>query len=316
MVIPTNKLELHYFFGDDTHSMNAIVRNDCERELLLIFKEIVCSLEIEVSIESEAFITGGLKEKWKFIGKNSAQITLFVAVLTLFISRIPVENRELVKLQIENLKLDNELKINELKKIKSEVKTNEDITDEVVERTLKVFEKDYKLIWHKSNYYKKLRYCPKITKLTTQKLDENDNPIEKEKPVSRDDFVRFILRSDDFPASIDEEALIDIISPVLKKGNFSWKGFYMGEIINFEMKDKDFKTSVLNKEVEFINGTAIKCVLQQNRKIDETGLIKIINRRVLTVFEISTKDSTISTMQGKQHKQNIQASKDQLKLDF
>lgn len=316
MIKQANKIELHYFFRDQTHTMNAFVRNECEKELLTIFKEIIQSLDIEVDVESEAFKEGGLKEIWKFLGKNGVQLTLIITVFGLVLSRIPVENKELVKLQIENLELDNELKRQELKKIKNEVRTEEELTNEIVERVLEILDKDYKIIWHKSNFYKKLNFYPKVTKLTTQRLNEQNEPIEKERTVERENFGKFILRSDTFPPIIDEEAVIDIISPVLKKGNFNWKGFYKGDIINFKMNDQSFKNSVLNKEIEFINGTAIKCVLQQNRKIDEVGLVKVIQNKVLTVIEIITADNYVPTEQGKKYKRDKDCKNDQLKLDF
>lgn len=296
--------------------MNAFVRNECEKELLTIFKEVIQSLDIEVDVESEAFKEGGLKEIWKFLGKNGVQLTLIVTVFGLVLSRIPVENKELVKLQIENLELDNELKRQELKKIKNGIRTDEELTDEIVERVLEILDKDYKIIWHKSNFYKKLNFYPKVTKLSTQRLNERNEPVEKEKTVVREHFGKFILRSDTFPPNIDEEATIDIISPVLKKGNFTWKGFYKGDIINFEMNDQSFKNSVLNKEIEFINGTAIKCVLQQNRKIDEVGLVKVIQNKVLTVIEIITGDNYVATEQGRKYKRDKERKNDQLKLDF
>jgi hypothetical protein len=295
--------------------MNAFIRNECEKELLTIFKEVIISLDIEIDIESEAFKEGGLKEIWKFLGKNGVQITLVLTVLGLVLSRIPVENKELVKLQIENLELDNELKRQELKKIKNDVKTEEEVTEEVVERVLEILDKDYKIVWHKSNFYKKLNFYPKVTKLTTQKLNERNEPVENERTIERSQFGNFILRSDTFPPNIDEEALIDIISPVLKKGNFNWKGFYKGDIINFEMTDLTFKNSVLNKEIEFINGTAIKCVLHQNRKIDETGLVKVVQNKVMTVIEIISGDDYVATEQGKKHKRDKDHKNDQLKLD-
>lgn len=296
--------------------MNAFIRNECEKELLTIFKEVILSLDIEIDVESEAFKEGGLKEIWKFLGKNGVQITLALTVFGLVLSRIPVENKELVKLQIENLELDNELKRQELKKIKNKVKSEEELTEEIVERVLEILDKDYKIVWHKSNFYKKLNFYPKVTKLTTQRLNEQNEPVEKEKTVERHQFGKFILRSDTFPPNIDEEAVIDIISPVLKKGNFNWKGFYKGDIINFEMNDQTFKNSVLNKEIEFVNGTAIKCVLKQNRKIDETGLVKIIQNKVLTVIEIITGEIYVATEQGKKYKRDKNLKNDQLKLDF
>jgi len=312
----TNKIELHYFFCDETHTMNAFVRNECEKELLTIFKEVIQSFDIEVDVESEAFKEGGLKEIWSFLGKNGVQLTLIATVFGLVLSRIPLENKELVKLQIENLELVNEIKRQELKKIKNEIRNEDEITNEIVDSAVEILNSDYKIIWHKSNFYKKLNYYPKVTKLTTQRLNEQNEPIENEKTVEREYFSKFILHSDTFPPSIDEEAVIDIISPVLKKGNFSWKGFYKGDIINFEMNDQSFKNSVLNKEIEFINGTAIKCVLHQNRKIDEVGLIKIIQNKVLTVIEIITGNNYVATEQGKKFKRDKESKNDQLKLDF
>ncbi len=316
MINRANKIELHYFFRDDSHAMNAFVRNDCEKELLTIFKEVLASLDIHVDIESEALTEGGLKEIWKFLGKNGVQITLVLTIVGLLLSRIPVGNKELVNLQIENLKLDNELKRQELKRIKHNIKSDEDLTEEVVERVIEILDTDYKIIWHKSNFYKKIDLYPRITKLTTQKLNEHNEPVEKEKPIERQQFGNFILRSDAFPPNKDEEAVIDIISPVLKKGNFSWKGFYNGEIINFEMADTEFKNSVLNKEIEFVNGTTIKCALHQNRKIDETGFVKVVQSKVLTVFEININDSFIAAEQGKKYMRDKKLKNDQLTFNF
>ena len=212
--------------------------------------------------------------------------------------------------------LDKQIKRQVLKKIKNEVKTDEELTDEVVENVLEILDKDYKIIWHRSNFYKKLNLYPKVIKLTTQRLNEQNLPVENEKTVERNQFGSFILRSDTFPPNIDEEAIIEIISPVLKKGNFNWKGFYKGEVINFEMNDQTFKNSVLNKEIEFINGIAIKCVLNQNRKIDETGLVKVVQNKVSTVMEIITGENYVATELGKKYKRNKDLINDQLKLDF
>jgi hypothetical protein len=316
MITPTNKLELHYYFNDDSHSMNAQVRNECEREILAIIKEMLTSLDIEVDIESEAFTEGGLREWWKLIGKNSPQITLIIALLTVYLSRVPLENRELVQLQIENLKLDNEIKQQELKKIKNEIKTDEHVTEEVIEKVIEKLDKDYKLIWHKSNFYKKLSFYPKVEKIATRKLDQANRPIDTERTVLRNEFREFVLMSDKFPPNIDEEAVIDIISPVLKKGSFTWKGFYKGQVIGFEMKDEEFKNAVLNKQIEFVNGTAIKCVLQQNRKIDAIGMIQIVNNHVLTVLEIVEGNTITKTEQGAKYLRDKNAAENQMTLDL
>lgn len=300
------KLELHYFLNDQSHSMNATVRNECEKELLLIFKHIISSLDLEIEIESEAFSEGGLKEFWKLIGKNSPQITLILVLLTIYLSRIPVENKKLVELQIENLTLDNEIKKKELKKINHNVTNENQITQELVEKIITELDSDYKLIWHKSSFYKKLSFYPKVNKISTQILDINNKPLEKENTVLRSEFSKFVLHSNKIAPFMDEEAMINIISPVLIKGNFRWKGFYKNQIIGFEMKDQEFKSSVINKQINFVNGIAIKCVLQVNREIDETGTIQNVNTQVLTVFEVIDGTKILETEQGKKyHKEKI-----------
>ncbi|MBL7815472.1 MAG: hypothetical protein JNL70_10690 [Saprospiraceae bacterium] len=296
--------------------MDAIIRNDCEKELLLIYKEVIEMLDINIKIESEAFSEGGLKEIWKFIGDSSQQLTLLVAVLAIVYSRIPVENKELVQLQIENLKIDNELKKNELKKIKNEVLSQEVITNDLIEKVIEKLDSDYKIIWHKSNFYKRLNLYPKVVKFSTQEIDENNIPINEPKAVKRDNFSSFILRSDRISPLIDENALIDIISPVLKKGKFSWRGFYNGEVLSFEMKDATFKEAVLNKRIEFSNGTIIKCVLCRNRKIDDIGLIQATNNEVLTVFEVVSSDTIFETPQGKKYYRDKELRKSQLELQL
>ena len=71
--------------------------------------------------------------------------------------------------------------------------------------------------------------------------------------IEKDQFKNFILSTDDLPLITDEEAFIEVISPVLKKGNFKWKGIYRGEPINFYMKDKKFKDSIFHQKVAFTN---------------------------------------------------------------
>lgn len=301
MIVPSEKIELHYYFSDETHSMNATVRNECEREILLIIKHLLYSLDVDAQIDSEALREGGLKDLWKLIGKNSPQITLILAVLTIYLSRVPVENKELVKLQIENLKLDNEIKQNELKKINQDLKNHEEITEELVQKVLEKLDDDYKIAWHKSNFYKKLNFYPKVAGISTRLFNSENKPTDQERTVTRNQFPNLIIHSDKFPPLIDDNAIIDIISPVLTKGNFQWKGSYKGQILSFEMKDKDFKNSVFNKQIEFVNGTAIKCVLQQNRKIDELGIIQITSTQVTTVIEIIEGNEIAFTKQGKKY---------------
>ena len=305
-----NRLELHYFLRDSSHRIDAFARNYCEKEILLLFREISEVLNVEVAIEAEALQEGGLRELWKAIGKNSAQITFILALLTVIISRIPVES----KLQKENLRLDNELKTLEIEQIKNKLRNEKEIGQEVVNEVYNLISKDYKILWHKSNFYKKLNMQLKVDKISTTLLDENNRPADEERIVLRKDFFRGILTSDKLPHVEDEEAIIDIIAPVIKKGKYTWKGYYKGEPISFEMGDSQFKESIINKEIKFENGTAIKCVLRQSRRIDENGMIKVSKSRVLIVLEIIENYKAIQTNQGKRHKQERKKADNQLRL--
>ena len=54
-------LELHYHLRDQSHSMDALVRNKCEEEILAAFTQIAQQLGVEVRLESTAYREGGLK---------------------------------------------------------------------------------------------------------------------------------------------------------------------------------------------------------------------------------------------------------------
>jgi hypothetical protein len=61
-----NKFELHYFFNDDdkSHSMDAVIRNKCEHELIQIATTIAKELNIQIKVETQAYKEGGLTEIW------------------------------------------------------------------------------------------------------------------------------------------------------------------------------------------------------------------------------------------------------------
>ncbi len=83
------------------------------------------------------------------------------------------------------------------------------------------------------------------------------------------------------------------------------------------MVDNTFNNSVINKEIEFTNGTSIKCVLQQNQKIDESGFTKIYKNKVLTVLEVINGENVIEvTMQGKKYRRDKELNNNQLRLEF
>ena len=280
----SDSLQFHYYFKDESHSINSILRNECEKEILYIFKEVSDTLGLELILETLPTEEGGFKEIWKFIGKNSGQITLMVSISALILSRFPAENKELTKLQIENLKLDNELKRKELEKLNLDfIQDSDQIEQKTLIDSIELLKKNYKISWRKSNLYKKLEKYNKIDSVEVVRF-RHDKPVGKPRNVPRKKFTKFILTSDELPVLNVENVIIDVISPALKSGNFRWKGFYNREIINFLMDDNDFKSKVLNGEVHFSNKFSIEVVMTQNRKIDQDGNIKVTNSIVNKVI--------------------------------
>lgn len=273
----SNRLQLHYYFKDNSHTIDSILRNECEKEILYIFKEISETLRLELNLETLPVEEGGFKEAWNFLGKNSAQITLMVSIAAIVISRFPAENKELTKLQIENLKLDNEIKKKELEKLNLDfIQGEHDINEKTIIDSVALVNKNYKVAWRKSNLYKKLNDYHKVDSVEILR-HKGDEPIGNPRNIPRLEFSKFILKTDELPPKNLENEIIDVISPAIKRGNFRWKGFYNNEIINFQMNDNNFKMQVLKGGVHFSNKFSIEVLMTQARKINQDGGIKVTN---------------------------------------
>ncbi|TRX33250.1 hypothetical protein FNW52_15950 [Flavobacterium sp. ZT3R18] len=299
----SNKIQVHYFFSDNSHGFDAVVRNECEKELLHIFHDIAKTLDIKLLVQSEPPKEGGFIEFWKFIGENSNQVTIIISAIAIILSRKPVENKKLTELQIENLELENELKRNELKELHLKSLNENDIDEKLIIKVVDLLSLNYKIIWRRSNFYKKISVYKRINKFSSQRYYE-DKPIGNDREISRGDFHNFMLLSDELPESEMREAKIDLISPVLKSGNFLWKGFLNNEIISFEMQDNLFKSMIQNGEMILNNKVIINALTTQNRKIDENGQIKIIKTKVKLVIDYSINGANHITTGGQNYLDN------------
>jgi hypothetical protein len=125
-----------------------------------------------------------------------------------------------------------------------------------------------------------------------------------------------MLVADTLKPETDEAAVIEIVSPVLKTGNYKWKGVYLatGKMINFAMKDNDFKNEVINQSLLFKNGTRIECVLHSTRKMSEFGEVVVTGYSVLTVIKKLDDQVVIETPQGKTVKKKKEVQMQQLDL--
>ena len=126
--------------------------------------------------------------------------------------------------------------------------------------------------------------------------------------------IKFIMTSDDLEPQCDENATIEIISPVLKKGKYQWLGIYNGTVIQFKMKSNEFKNMVLTGQVPFKNGSSIICLLLTNKKIDNQGNEKVTGYEVLEVYNYFENEAPIETPEGKRRRQKEEAEKSQMSL--
>lgn len=322
-----NKLEVHYYLANDEHSMNAIVRNKCEAELLVIFKEVCATFDIELPVETLAYQEGGLKEIWKFLGGNGVQIQTTLAIFTLVLtiagialSRIPVSDaekdqreKELAELSIEEKRLSIEEKRLAIQKLKKEMESG-NVAPETIDLGAKAAVQNLKIQARKSNFYRFLDNYSKVTGVSFSPLDKDNVPVANERFVPRADFKNYILLTNEIPVESIEGAMVEIVSPVLKGGNYHWKGVYQGKPISFAMTDVDFRNSVLRKEVSFQHGSSIECVLQVSRKLDEFGEIVITGYSVPTVIQKVDGEQKFETAQGRRHRASRKFNEGQIEL--
>jgi hypothetical protein len=157
-----DKLQLHYYLVNGSHTMDALVRNKCEAEVLAIIQEISNTLGFEVIIESEPFQEGGLKEIWHLIGKNSNQLMVLLTFVMLILSRIPVADHEQDALTKDLTRLSIEEKKLNIEKLKKELNTD-NVDEKTVQAALNEIDSKPKVTARKSNFYKNLAGYEKVT---------------------------------------------------------------------------------------------------------------------------------------------------------
>ncbi|WP_426202450.1 hypothetical protein [Pseudomonas sp. TWP3-1] len=297
-----DKFEMHYYLADHSHQIDAVLRNRCETEILAIILEISDALGFNIEIVSEVSKEGGFREFWKIIQDNSISITLVLMLAQTLITAAPLMlksekeelEKQLIRLQIEESQ-------HNLESLKKEAKTNSQ-SPTTLKKAVSALSKNLKIIKRKSNFYELLANHNKITQIGVNLLSSESILNADETIVIRERFKDFILSSNKLEAQ-ETEATIEIISPVLREGNYKWKGVYNKQPISFHMLDVKFKDSVILDNIAFQHGTYITCILRTSRELDEIGDIKITGFAVTTVIENIDASSTNITSQGREYRQ-------------
>lgn len=258
-------LQIHYYFTDESHSMDAFVRNAMEKYLLNLMKEIANILDVNINIDSEAKKQGSLIDTISVSQVVVGCIGSIIVPITIYYLTGGFKKNK-------GMDLDNALKAQKLEmdKILTE---KERIKLHQLYKKLTINHKSNRIV---SNFYNKAEKYEKIEKIGYKTANQSEIVVERNK------FKTFIL-TENKDIELIENAEIEIISPVLKEDEYKWKGIYNGNKIDFSMGDSSFKNDVITQKYNFINGTSIICDLEISRTFDEYGEEVKISYRVKKV---------------------------------
>ncbi len=317
-ILDANTIEIHYWLNDGSHTMDANVFNKCEYELLGIIKEVSSALKVQIEIETMPLGEGGLKAWLKCHEVTGNQIILSVVlflcteiVFTPVTTTLDYLTKKVLEYYFEDPEikaLENEKKKEELKLDIAKLKRQSQLLcDSINENKIKK---------KKSNYYEAACKCKKIEKISISLTDTYKTNHLNPKDVLAKDFPLYIMTSDVIEPDNDEQAIIEIVSPVLKKGKYMWVGIYNGTVIQFKMKSDEFKTLVQTGQIPFKNGSSIQCHLITNKKINNEGEIIITGYEVIAVDKYFMNDTPIETPEGKRRRQKREIEKRHKQLNL
>lgn len=316
-ILQANTIELHYWMDDNSHIIDANIQNKCERELLDILDSIAGQWGLSVTIETMPLANGGVIRWFRLKAKsfkralNGKEKTIYIAIVTTLATTIiatPITTtiESIVQQTIENIFADEEVKQMQKENLRLDI--------ELKQEMLRQIQQQDKIEKKRSNFYEQLNQEPNVTQISVKAQDENFIPISPELFVQKTNFPSYIITSSDLPSEIVDGAIIEIISPVLKKGDYKRRGIYNGETVAFNMKSNEFKTLVQTGTIEFTNGSSIKCLLEIKKNIDSNGDEKITEYNIVRVDEYFKNEKPIETPEGKKNRQKQEAERMQGKL--
>ena len=183
-------LEAHYHLVGGDHSIDALVRNKCEAELLGMLVEVASLIEINPNIIKEAYKEGGFKDIWKLAGKNSQEILIFLMIIQIIISVIPLLDFEGKQLSEEERRLGIEEKKLNIEKLRQEISQGTDV-NKVTEVAATSISSNLKIIKRKSNFYSLLDGYKKVEAVGINILNSDFLPVSDEHPVPRSEFRKY-----------------------------------------------------------------------------------------------------------------------------
>lgn len=305
IALMNSRFEIHYFLQANEHSAEAFTMTRAGYEVISIIRLVCDEFEVESKIEVEALGVGGIRQIWKLIGRNSGALGIVIGVVGILLQLKPQGDKELIELQKEKLRLE----VAELKKKAAEPTFS--VSKESLSAAVHELSTDLQIVKRRSNFYHQLLSEPKIEKIEIQKPTQG---VWGDFIVNRSDFSDFVTSISEIDPLKNGDAVIGIISPVLRKGRYKWKGEYNGTYIEFWMQDKLFRNQVLTRAVQFKSGTAIRCRMEVRRVVDEAGDIVPAGYYVTLVREVLDNGFVFKTAAGMRDDAKTEAEENQFRL--
>ena len=177
-VSDSRKLEFHYIFAEDdkSHSLNAYIRNICEKEFLAIIKTLSTELGVHINVNVESKKDGSLIDVYNFmVSQNGLAIAVWA---TFFLEIIKYTFPRKTKTEKESLDIENERGLLELIKEAKELKEQGVILPPKIEKRLRNIYLNQKVKKQKSNFFKNLQKEKKIKSLEVSSVDINDKALD------------------------------------------------------------------------------------------------------------------------------------------
>jgi len=291
-------LVIHYFLKDPTlHQLNARLVNTNQANIISIIEMISQELEIDIDIDVLATKEGGLKDILRLKPKTTADrwivsvafLAVFIPIFVALIVHFLTHDGELTDLQKEYYKA----KLEEIKKDKQVDEKQQKEIDKLKQRidNIETTETSVKIKRKRSVIYAQMNDNTQITSFAMEEYITEEE-IKTLGKVDKKDFCKFIDEQKRV-IDTDEDATIEIISPVLNNSKYKWRGNYHNEVIEFSMKDKEFKNKILSEDLQFGSNNILSAKLEIRKDIDEYGNEKISSYAVIEVYGTELKDGYI-----------------------
>lgn len=287
-------LEIHYYLDDGTHAIDAKAFYACQQELIGLIDYVTKQLSVEVDIKTIVRKEeGGVIEYLSILTEHFNIVKLGVAYLAGVLGPGLKEGAKqiITHYVTQILKSKEKKKIESLKLQKKKLKQEKEIAELEEDTKNKQFSPENEVAVQKrrSKFYS---LAKSVAPLSAIKFGVKEEARSTEYlwsvSVSRGEFDKYITASTEIEPIEDDDALIEVVAPVLtkEKRKNKWRGVYGSNgSIPFSVSDRAFLKKVWSRQIVFSNGSTLHCVLDISREVSTDGIIKH-SYDVVEVFDV------------------------------